>query len=340
LLWISQILLLMANNTTVRMSSFEVTMKWVVLVFSVCQQSASLLVASASRKVPGIPYSTRVAVLVQELLKLLVCICLYAYEVGPLNLVSAIRTDIRKNKKEWMQLSIPALLYTAQNNLTFIGISNLDAAVAQVTYQSRIFFVGFFSVTILGKRLGANQWAGLISLAGGVIFAEGIIDKLWVASPNSANHADGRNLIIGVSAMVTASACTSFASVYFERMLKSDRKPSLWLRNIQLALYSSAIAVVTILVDDDALRAEGDWLHGFVSIVWVVVIINGVGGLLAATLIKYADNLVRSFSQAIALICSAFGSSLLFGFQITNSFGFGVLLIILAILLYGDAVPL
>lgn len=40
---------------------------------------------------------------------------------------------------------------------------------------------------------------------------------------------------LGLAAFFTAAMCTSFASVYFEKMLKSDSQPSLWLRNIQLA---------------------------------------------------------------------------------------------------------
>ena len=38
--------------------------------------------------------------------------------------------------------------------------------------------------------------------------------------------------------------CSAFASVYFEKLLKADRKPSLWLRNIQLAVYGSVVAMV------------------------------------------------------------------------------------------------
>ena len=35
-----------------------------------------------------------------------------------------------------------------------------------------------------------------------------------------------------------------------------DRKPSLWLRNIQLALYCGAIAAVSVVLEDDPLRSS------------------------------------------------------------------------------------
>ena len=47
-----------------------------------------------------------------------------------------------------------------------------------------------------------------------------------------------KNRVVGMGAFLLAAVCTSFASVYFEKMIKSDSKPSLWLRNLQLAMYS------------------------------------------------------------------------------------------------------
>lgn len=58
----------------------------------------------------------------------------------------------------------------------------------------------------------------------------GLIDGRMLT--DSAAAADGA-WVLGMGAMLTAALCTSFASVYFERMLKGERQPSLWLRNIQ-----------------------------------------------------------------------------------------------------------
>lgn len=248
-------------------------LKWGALSIFVLQNAGVILLMKLSRNSPGVPYSTRVAVLAQEVVKLLICSALYAHETGGLMpAILAVRADVRDNAIEWLQLGIPAGLYTLQNNALFIGLSNLDAAVAHVTYQTKILFTAIFSVTLLGKRLGATQWSGLACLVLGVICVQGLLDKLLQAysdpgrpsadatavplhparSPASrshAAHAAGRGLeaaplspeaaaasrtwLLGIGAMLSAALCTSFASVYFERMLKGDRKPSLWLRNIQ-----------------------------------------------------------------------------------------------------------
>jgi len=308
-----------------------------------------------SRVQPGAPYSTRVAVFMQEFVKLPICTLFYAIECGGLGeAIHAIRTDLTENSVEWLQLGLPALLYTVQNNALFIGLSNLEAAVAHVTYQTKILFTALCSICLLGKRLGWPQWLGLLMLVIGVICVQGLFDQLLASAQPSADlrrsgrqRSDGRQLAVsagsssvglGVSAMLTASLCTSFASVYFEKMLKGSRKPSLWLRNIQLASYCMAIAAVTVELEEDPLRISEGWLHGFSPAVWGVVGMNVCGGLLVAVTIKYADNIVRGFAQAVAIIFGALGSWFLFDFQISTSFVVGVFFVIGAILLYGGAI--
>jgi len=400
-------------------------LKWGALAIFIFQNAGVVLLMKLSRNVPGTPYSTRVAVLVQEGVKLLLSMGLYMHETGgPLEAIRAIRADLRENAMEWVQLGIPAVLYTVQNNCLFIGLSHLDAAVAHVTYQTKILFTALFSIALLGKQLGLSQWAGLSSLVLGVISVQGILSKLLekyaaepargsgmaggrlLSSPYGAGpkmlfkghgskghpghppavpppplldrqlaagagapaavppsaHAMGSDVALGIVAMLTAALCTSFASVYFERMLKGSRKPSLWLRNIQLAIYyeqrlftpvavnrlrniqlaiyCGLVATATVLQEEDAARASEGWLHGFGAYTWATVMMNVAGGLLVAITIKYADNIVRGFAQAVAIIVSSVASYFLFDFQITPTFVFGVCLVGLAILLYGNALPI
>ena len=47
--------------------------------------------------------------------------------------------NIIKQPLDCVKISVPSLVYTLQNNLIFIGVSNLDAAVFQV--QSVLDFV-------------------------------------------------------------------------------------------------------------------------------------------------------------------------------------------------------
>uniref|UniRef100_A0A7S0IZD6 UDP-galactose transporter n=1 Tax=Calcidiscus leptoporus TaxID=127549 RepID=A0A7S0IZD6_9EUKA len=358
--------------------SLAVARKWGALTVFVAQNAGVVLIMRYSRIMPGAPYSSRVAVLAQECTKLPICSLFFAIESGGILAgVRALKDDLANNSIEWLQLGVPAFLYTLQNNALFIGLTNLEAAIAHVTYQTKILFTALFSICMLGKQLGRTQWLGLLMLVLGVVCVQGLLDQLLATrsvpptsspalpSRNGRRHkpasrmleeeisedffpedqwarmlaeAAGGSALVGMMAMLTASVCTSFASVYFEKMLKGSRKPSLWLRNIQLATYSGSIAYVTVLFEDDPLRATEGWLHGFTAITWGVVGMNVLGGLLVAVTIKYADNIVRGFAQAVAIIFGAIGSYFLFDFHFTASFMFGVLFVIAAILLYGGAI--
>ena len=334
------------------------------LVIMSVQNGIAILLMRYS-KVNGEPYDSQVAVLMQECaIKLPVCALLYAIEVGgPLSMVSTIFADLRERPVEWAQLAVPALLYTVQNTCLYIGFANIEAAVGQVTYQSKILWTALFSVLILGKRLSPNQWIALVVLAAGVLTVQ------WSGESSSGSgsssppppalatvkehrssgkhhgdhaqrgllegqHAAG-NPLVGLGALILAAVCTSFAGVYFEKMLKGASKPSLWLRNIQLAIYCSAIAVVGILAKGDPKLKQTGWLAGFGPMTWFCVAFQAAGGLIVAVTIKYADNILKSFSQGIAIIIGAIGSYLLFSFNISLTFCGGVALVIGAIFLYG-----
>lgn len=283
---------------------------WAALATFAVQNGVAVLVMRYS-KLYGAQYSSQVAVLMQELaIKLPLCSVLYAVECG--GVISAARsvvTDLRERYVEWAQLAVPALLYTVQNTMMYVGYANVEAAIGQITYQSKILWTALFSVLILGKKLSQNQWLALVILALGVIAVQGIDSKPSPSSQGAQHrmqhHRHGRkhreetsaserqmatqNPLLGVGALVLAAVCTGFASVYFEKMLKGASQPSLWLRNIQLALYSSVIAALGVALSGDEKIARHGWFYGMDHMTtWWSMIWQASGGILVAVTIKYA----------------------------------------------------
>ncbi len=58
--------------------------------------------------------------------------------------------------------------------------------------------------------------------------------------------------------------------------------------------------------------------------------------MIVAVVMKFAGNILRNFSQALAIIVGGFGSWLLFDFRITSQFVVGVALVIASIFIYGS----
>lgn len=220
---------------------------WAALATFALQNGAAVLIMRASKTFTA-PYSSQVAVLMQELVvKLPVCTILYALECGGLlTALRSITNDLRERPTEWAQLAVPAVLYTIQNTMLYVGFANVEAAVGQITYQSKILWTAMFSIMLLGKQLTTNQWISLVVLAFGVLAVQSVEEP--ASDKGRGNHArrhskvnghgksagHEQNPMLGVGALVLAALCTAFASVYFEKMLKGASKPSLWLRNIQV----------------------------------------------------------------------------------------------------------
>jgi UDP-galactose transporter len=69
-------------------------------------------------------------------------------------------------------ISIPGLLFTVQNNLSFVALSYIDAATFQVTSQLKILTTALMSVIILKTKLTFIKWISLFLLMIGVSTTE------------------------------------------------------------------------------------------------------------------------------------------------------------------------
>ena len=52
-------------------------------------------------------------------------------------------------------------------------------------------------------------------------------------------------------------------------------------------------------------------LSGFESSTWAIIVVNGIGGLLVAAVIKYADNIWKGFATAGAIVLTGLLAPLL-----------------------------
>ncbi|XP_039896361.1 solute carrier family 35 member A3a [Simochromis diagramma] len=302
-----------------------------VLVF----QTTSLVLTmrySRTLQAEGPRYLASSAVVVAEVMKILTCVLLvfkeHSYSMRALN--SVLRQEIIHKPVETLKLAIPSGIYTLQNNLLYVALSNLDAATYQVTYQLKILTTALFSVSMLGRRLGVYQWLSLLILMAGVALVQWPSDS---ASEKEAPSAGSQ--FVGLAAVLVACFSSGFAGVYFEKILK-ESKQSVWVRNIQLGMFGLVFGLFGMMAYDGERVRESGMFQGYNTITWTVVALQALGGLVIAAVIKYADNILKGFATSLSIILSTLISYfLLQDFDPTSVFFLGAVLVIAATFLYG-----
>ncbi|CAK9055517.1 unnamed protein product [Durusdinium trenchii] len=171
-----------------------------------------------------------------------------------------------------------SLAYTIQNNLIFLSVDFLSAAVQQVTYQLKMLSV------ISASDAAQGQFAS----------------QLWAPGTTGATRA-----FMGFLAALGACFASGFGGVFMEMVLKGSAT-SIWLRNAQLAIFGASTAAWVVFQEGH----EAPLVHGYTFWVWLMAFTVASGGMLVAAVLKYADNILRQFSTAISVILTTALSAL------------------------------
>jgi len=289
-------------------------------------------------KMDGPRYLSTTAVFFSELMKLGCSFLFLCYENRSVSTAVSLVAETFSNKLgEFAKVSVPGLLYTLQNNLLFLSLSNLSGAVYQVTYQLKILTTAVLSVVLLGKALGAEKWLSLMMLTCGVCLIQ-FPRHVDENAQDSAAKPEG-NAILGLSAVLAACLTSGLAGVYLEKILKQT-DASIWLRNIQLALFGSATGLIgCYLQDGDKIRLDG-FMQGYSFLVWCVIFLQAVGGLVVAAVLKYADNILKCFGNALSIVIGCIlSAAFLHEFEPDFAFVVGTMFVLAATSLYSLGFP-
>uniref|UniRef100_A0A673VZQ0 Solute carrier family 35 member A3a n=2 Tax=Salmo trutta TaxID=8032 RepID=A0A673VZQ0_SALTR len=269
-------------------------------------------------------YLASSAVVVAELMKIITCVLLifkeHSYNVRALN--SILRQEITHKPIETLKLAIAFGIYTLQNNLLYVALSNLDAATYQVRQPV---------MECVHRRLVATLiWEDRHIVMTGA--------ELWPSESlgdTEKEQMSQGSQFVGVVAVLVACCSSGFAGVYFERILK-ETKQSVWVRNIQLGMFGLVFGLMGMFVYNGERVRESGMFKGYNTITWTVVALQALGGLVIAAVIKYADNILKGFATSLSIILSTLISYFwLQDFDPTSVFFLGAVLVIVATFLYG-----
>ena len=220
----------------------------------------------------------------------------------------------------------------------------MEAATFQVSYQMKILTTAAFSVVLLRRKLSPLKWLALFFLAIGVGIVQ--IQSNVNKSPSSDEpSADVHTMVPFKGFLAVAAACftSGLAGVYFEMVIKNSTA-DLWVRNVQLSLFSLLPALVPIIMAPS--HSAGTSAHSVPSLThlfanftpwaWATVLTQVLGGLITALVIKYADNIMKGFATSLSIVISFLASVGLFHFHITASFVVGASVVLTATWLYSQ----
>lgn len=212
----------------------------------------------------------------------------------------------------------------------------------------KILTTAAFSVALLRKKMTQTKWLSLFFLAIGVGIVQiqtASIDRVvpknmpvGSAHESAPLHIHVMSPLKGFGAVTAACFTSGLAGVYFEMVLKNS-KADLWVRNVQLSLFSLIPALLPILYSSRPPNSQGfflDLFRHFGGWAWATVGIQVFGGLVTAIVIKYSDNILKGFATSLSIIFSFLASVALFDFRITPSFVIGASTVLWATWMYNQ----
>lgn len=264
------------------------------------------------------------------------------------NRFQKLNDDLCSHPRDLLSMSIPALFYLASNTLLYTAISNLSVPIFQVMVQSKLVVTALVSVLMLGRRYSLQQWVCLITISLSVTVITVDEKKALHTTSTTSNNAQllflesNEPLIIGIVAVTLSCLMSAFAGVYLEKVLKTktNNPPSIWIRNIQMAIWSIIIACLQHISrgesDEMGKEAPTAFLHGFTPLVWCQVVLFAGGGLLVSAVIKYTDNVLKGVATGISVMLSTVASMILYGTPVTPLFPMCMVAIVTAVYFFSN----
>lgn len=122
-------------------------LKYFSLVTLMLQNAVFILMMRYVRTRPGDMFMSTTAVIMSEVLKFLACFVIIFYKEGSVRaFLSHLNENIIQQPMDCLKISVPSIIYTVQNNLLFVAVSNLDAAVFQVSVDSNTIWLKYRSL--------------------------------------------------------------------------------------------------------------------------------------------------------------------------------------------------
>ena len=269
--------------------------------------------------------------LVGEIIKFVYSAYKIASDLGPGEKpVPKLRYVLKRASK----MAVLAGIYGAMNILSFVSLRNISAGMFTVFAQLKILTTATCSSVMLRRSYSMTKWRALISLMMGVLLFS---EPIWNKADNSKNP-EGGNVILGTAAVLIEVTLSGFASIYFEKVIKTDPEQlGIWERNYQLAFGSIPIYIMFMLWEDGGVAG---YFGGWSVVAGILALLGAAGGMLVALSIKHGDSILKTLATTGAIVLSATLDHYILGGPLTNIMCIAGVIVVLSICNYTfDASP-
>ncbi|KAL7431163.1 hypothetical protein ACHAXM_002550 [Skeletonema potamos] len=236
--------------------------------------------------------------------------------------------------KRSSKMAVLACIYGAMNILSFVSLRNISAGMFTVFAQLKILTTATCSSVMLNRSYSMTKWRALISLMMGVLLFS---EPIWNRDDNSKNP-EGGNVMLGTAAVLIEVTLSGFASIYFEKVIKTDAEQlGIWERNYQLAFGSIPIYVMFMLWEDGGVAG---YFGGWSVVAGILALLGAAGGMLVALSIKHGDSILKTLATTGAIVLSAALDHYILGGPLTNIMCIAGVIVVISICNYTfDASP-
>jgi len=308
-------------------------LKLAILIAVTLQNTAYTLLRRYSRGHLKESYSTSSALAVMELAKL----ALSSWQL----LVSSEPSDVPAGSAcskyahllaRSAKMVVPAVLYLAMNVLSFYAIGRIDASTFSIVAQLKILTTGLFAVAVLGRRLHCRKWRALFTLTCGVVLISEQTRPKGASASAGAPEVPLVEWLLGMGAVIVEVLMSGFASIYFEKVLKSaDETYSVWDRNFQLAFWSLAIYLPMAIYDNPF-----DPFAGWSCIAAACAFLGALGGVLVALSIKHTDSVMKTIATTGSIVLTTMLNAGFLDGPFNSAIVIGTLVVITSVFNYSD----
>lgn len=348
------------NNSTGSSGGISNMGYFVLILLAVQNCSKNLLMRYVMKDSPK--FFTSTAVLCCECMKFTMSV-IYIVSIQKKSFRS-ILTYMEQDMTNTLLLAVPATAYNFQMKLEYVALANLNAAIFSVLVQTKLLCTAIMAYAVLRKKLKYIQIISLTLLTVGVMLCN-LSGSSSSGSSSSSMMMDSATLT-GVMATLGIAMSSGFASVYTEKVIKANRSitapmmttpsiPSttttiittttatttfdrseygLAYTQVQLAFMSICTIGLYALWQDLDKILEFGLFYQFSYSAMFSVLNSAIGGLIVASVLKYADSVLKGYATAMSVILTGIFSMLLFNTSLSIIYFLGIVNVVTAVLLY------